>query len=63
MKYVVFPLRANLQQYKNSAILNTFKCHKIFLNIDQIMAINEKFLIDLLQQQHNFGAICEKHVK
>jgi hypothetical protein len=33
-------------QQKN-CILNTFKCHKIFLNIDQITAVNEQFLIDL----------------
>lgn len=59
MKYVVNPLRS-MTHHKN-CIINTFKCTKIFLNIDQIACANEKFLNDLLQS-HDFGSICQKHV-
>ncbi|KAI9469015.1 MAG: hypothetical protein EXX96DRAFT_101325 [Benjaminiella poitrasii] len=50
-------------QQKNS-ILNTFKCQKIFLNIDQIMQVNNDFLKDLLSipNTSNFGILCEKHI-
>lgn len=64
VKYVVQPLRSNMQD--KHCILNTFKCHKIFLNIDQITSINEQFLLDLqaASEKDNieFGALCEKHV-
>lgn len=64
VKYVVQPLRSNMQD--KHCILNTFKCHKIFLNIDQITAINEQFLLDLqaASEKDNieFGALCEKHI-
>lgn len=43
-------------------ILNTFKCHKIFLNVDQILAVNQKFLSDLQQGNRAFGLICKEHV-
>jgi hypothetical protein len=46
-------------------VLNTFKCSKIFLNIEQIMIANEAFLNDLVGKKKSndgFGAICEKHV-
>lgn len=62
VKYVIYPLRTNLQQKNSTAILNTFKCQKIFLNIDQIMTVNEKFLIDLMQKDSKFGLVCEQHV-
>lgn len=65
VKYVVQPLRLNMQD--KHCVLNTFKCHKIFLNIDQITAINEQFLLDLQaafeKDNVEFGALCEKHVK
>lgn len=48
-------------QQKN-CILNTFKCQKIFLNIDQIMKVNSDFLTDLLATTDNFGEMCQKHV-
>ncbi|KAI7904576.1 uncharacterized protein BX663DRAFT_502848 [Cokeromyces recurvatus] len=62
VKYVVNPLRINMHQ-KNS-ILNTFKCQKIFLNIDQIMQVNRDFLSDLLtmKKSSNFGDLCKKHI-
>ncbi|KAI8876938.1 Dbl homology domain-containing protein [Backusella circina FSU 941] len=47
-------------------VLNTFKCSKIFLNIEQIMIANETFLKDLVGKKKNdkgFGAICEKHIE
>lgn len=44
-------------------ILNTFKCHKIFLNIDQILDVNQKFLSDLQQGNRPFGLLCKEHVK
>ncbi|KAG1044014.1 hypothetical protein G6F43_011525 [Rhizopus delemar] len=60
MKYVVNPLRS-MTHHKN-CIINTFKCTKIFLNIDQIACANEKFLSDLLQS-YDFGSICQKHME
>lgn len=48
-------------QQKN-CVLNTFKCHKIFLNIEQILSVNEKFLQDL-QNNPEFGLVCQQHVK
>lgn len=48
-------------QQKN-CILNTFKCHKIFLNIDQILAVNQRFLYDLQKGDRTFGLICKEHV-
>lgn len=48
-------------QQKNG-VLNTFKCHKIFLNIHQILAVNQKFLLDL-QNNPDFGHVCQEHVK
>ncbi|KAL7308153.1 hypothetical protein PS15m_012042 [Mucor circinelloides] len=60
VKHVVKPLRANMQQ--KNCILNTFKCQKIFLNIDQIMKVNSDFLTDLLATTDNFGEMCQKHI-
>ncbi|KAG1108731.1 hypothetical protein G6F42_015884 [Rhizopus arrhizus] len=60
VKHVVKPLRANMQQ--KNCILNTFKCQKIFLNIDQIMEVNSDFLTDLLATTDNFGEMCQKHI-
>jgi hypothetical protein len=64
VKYVVNPLRSSMQQ--KNCILNTFKCQKIFLNVDQIMKVNSEFLQDLLEVENStatFGSLCEKHVK
>lgn len=64
VKYVVQPLKVNNRQHKNNGgILNTFKCQKIFLNIDQIAAVNQDFLNDLTNHSQHFGDICQKHVK
>ncbi|KAI8640505.1 hypothetical protein BD408DRAFT_419625 [Parasitella parasitica] len=60
VNHVVKPLRATMQQ-KNS-ILNTFKCQKIFLNIEQIMKVNSDFLEDLASANNNFGEMCQKHI-
>ncbi|KAI8081898.1 uncharacterized protein B0P05DRAFT_538523 [Gilbertella persicaria] len=60
VKHVVRPLRANMNQ--KTAILNTFKCQKIFLNIDQIAIVNKDFLADLDSMNDNFGELCSKHI-
>ncbi|KAI8327950.1 hypothetical protein BD560DRAFT_494439 [Blakeslea trispora] len=60
VKHVVRPLRANMHQ--KNAILNTFKCQKIYLNIDQIAVVNQAFLEDLKLHDHPFGSLCEKHI-
>ncbi|KAG2232911.1 hypothetical protein INT48_006165 [Thamnidium elegans] len=59
VKYVVSPLKYNMQQ--KNCVLNTFKCHKIFLNIEQILSVNEKFLQDL-QNNSEFGLVCRQHI-
>lgn len=61
------PLRSYSQDRMNS-ILKPFNCTKIFLNIDQILTVNEGFLEDLRKYQKNpeaasFGAICDAHVR
>jgi RhoGEF domain len=61
------PLRSYSQDRMNS-ILKPFNCTKIFLNIDQILSVNEGFLEDLRKYQKNpeaasFGAICDAHVR
>lgn len=61
------PLRSYSQDRMNS-ILKPFNCTKIFLNIDQILSVNEGFLEDLRKCQKNpeaasFGAICDAHVR
>ncbi|KAI8354119.1 hypothetical protein EDC96DRAFT_516899 [Choanephora cucurbitarum] len=60
VKHVVRPLRANMHQ--KNAILNTFKCQKIFLNIDQITTVNQAFLDDLKTTDDQFGSLCERHI-
>ncbi|KAG2186736.1 hypothetical protein INT44_002962 [Umbelopsis vinacea] len=62
----VRPLRSYSQDRMNS-ILKPFNCTKIFLNIDQILSVNEGFLEDLRKYQKNpetasFGAICDAHI-
>ncbi|GAA5795701.1 hypothetical protein HPULCUR_001063 [Helicostylum pulchrum] len=59
VKYVVNPLKYNMQQ--KNCILNTFKCHKIFLNIEQILSVNQDFLQDL-QTNPEFGLVCRQHI-
>ncbi|KAG2200842.1 hypothetical protein INT47_001373, partial [Mucor saturninus] len=60
VRYVVNPLKSTMQQ--KHCILNTFKCHKIFLNIDQILDVNQKFLSDLQQGNRAFGTVCKEHI-
>ncbi|KAI7875252.1 uncharacterized protein EV154DRAFT_472779 [Mucor mucedo] len=60
VRYVVNPLKSTMQQ--KHCILNTFKCHKIFLNIDQILDVNQKFLSDLQQGNRAFGLVCKEHI-
>jgi hypothetical protein len=60
------PLRSYSQDRMNS-ILKPFNCTKIFLNIDQILSVNEAFAEDLRKYQNNpeaasFGDICDAHV-
>jgi hypothetical protein len=60
------PLKSYSQDRMNS-ILKPFNCTKIFLNIDQILSVNEGFLKDLRKYQKNpeatsFGDICDAHV-
>lgn len=60
VKYVVHPLKSIMQQ--KHCILNTYKCTKIFLNIDQIASANQQFLDDLEHNHESFGDICREHV-
>ncbi|GAB5588787.1 hypothetical protein Unana1_03687 [Umbelopsis nana] len=60
------PLRSYAQDRMNS-ILKPFNCTKIFLNIDQILNVNEAFAEDLRKYQNNpetasFGDICDAHI-
>ncbi|CAM0142254.1 hypothetical protein VKS41_002265 [Umbelopsis sp. WA50703] len=60
------PLRSYSQDRMN-CILKPFNCTKIFLNIDQILSVNQAFVKDLRNYQKNpnatsFGDICEAHV-
>ncbi|CAO3676840.1 unnamed protein product [Rhizopus stolonifer] len=59
IKYAVNPLKSVMHQ--KNCIINTFKCTKIFLNIDQISAANQDFLNDLIHS-NNFGSTCQKHM-
>jgi hypothetical protein len=50
-----------------NCILKPFNCTKIFLNIDQILSVNQAFVKELRNYQKNpdatsFGDICEAHV-
>ncbi|CEP11512.1 hypothetical protein [Parasitella parasitica] len=60
VNHVVKPLRATMQQ--KNCVLNTFKCQKIFLNIEQIMEVNSDFLADLTSSSDNFGEMCQNHI-
>lgn len=53
------PIRSTIKQQK---ILNLFKFNKIFLNVDQIMLVNKRFLNQLEQQPDKFGFICQCYV-
>ncbi|CEG74875.1 hypothetical protein RMATCC62417_10009 [Rhizopus microsporus] len=61
VKYVVHPLKSIMQQ--KHCILNTYKCTKIFLNIDQIASANQQFLDDLEHNHESFGDICREHMQ
>ncbi|KAI8374662.1 Dbl homology domain-containing protein [Radiomyces spectabilis] len=60
---VVRPLRTD--SHTKYPILNPFKCTKIFLNIDQILHVNQQFLDELRtnsKQAMPFGDICANYV-
>lgn len=59
INHVVNPIRSTIKQQK---ILNPFKFNKIFLNVDQIMLVNKRFLNQLEQQPDKFGFICQCYV-
>jgi hypothetical protein len=60
IKYVVQPLTLCHEK----PILTPYKSSKIFLNLTQLVKVNQDFLNDLLQglTKTNFGAICATHV-
>lgn len=67
VQVIVQPLKAKSTNDR-TAVLNQFKCTKIFLNIEQILAANERFLADLKQYEANpteglcLGEVCAVHV-
>lgn len=50
------------RQLQPQNILNQFKFAHIFLNIEQILEANERFLAELQRPDVCFGEVCAEHV-
>ncbi|ORZ02618.1 hypothetical protein BCR43DRAFT_481839 [Syncephalastrum racemosum] len=64
---IVHRVRAKTRD-RHSLILGPYECNKIFMNIEQILQVNQSFLADLVRFQKesnpgNFGDMCLSHIR
>ncbi|KAI8138256.1 hypothetical protein BJV82DRAFT_673801 [Fennellomyces sp. T-0311] len=63
---IVYPIRSRARD-KQRKILGPYECGKIFMNIEQVLQVNEAFRLDLARYQSSphmdFGEMCLMHLR